>query len=93
MAGDIVITDEVVLAECAELLANCSASIRERFEEAFSGMGKLVGDWDDADYYNLLYALNAYKSELERLDEKTDAMIVKAKTKIEMIHALHSMKI
>ena len=93
MAGDVVITDEIVLEECTKLLANCSKTIRERFESAFSDMSKLVEDWDDADYYNLLNALNAYKSELDTLDEKTNEMIAKAKTKIEMIHALHNMKI
>ena len=93
MAGDVVITDEVVLEECTKLLANCRDAIRERFETAFSDVSKLVENWDDADYYNLLNALNAYKSELDTLDEKTNEMIAKAKTKIEMIHALHSMKI
>ena len=93
MAGDVVITDEAVLEECTKLLANCRDTIRERFETAFSDMTKLAEDWDDADYYNLLNALNAYKSELDSLDDKTNEMIAKAKTKIEMIHALHSMKI
>lgn len=93
MAGDVVITDEAVLEECTTLLAHCSETIRERFESALSDMSKLVEDWDDADYYNLLNALNAYKTELSSLDDKTNGLISKAKEKIEMIHALHSMKI
>ena len=93
MADGIIITDDVVLEECTKLLAHCSETIRECFESALSDMSKLVEDWDDADYYNLLNALNAYKTELSSLDDKTNELISKAKEKIEMIHALHSMKI
>ena len=93
MASDVVITDEVVLEDTTKLLAHCSKTIRERFETAFSDVSKLIQDWDDADFHNLYNALTAYKSELDTLDEKTNEMIAKAKTKIEMIHALHSMKI
>lgn len=93
MAGDIVITDESVLEECINLLAKCTASVRSCFDRAFSDMNGLVSEWDDADYYDLINAINAYKAELDELDDKTKEMIAKAKTKIEMIHALHSMKI
>ena len=93
MAGDVVITDEAVLEDTTKLLAHCSESIRERFETAFSDVSKLRDEWDDADFQNLYNALTAYKTELNTLDEKTNEMIAKAKTKIEMIHALHSMKI
>ena len=93
MDDSVIIVDEAVLEDTTKLLAHCSESIRERFETAFSDVSKLMEDWDDADFQNLYNALTAYKTELNTLDEKTNEMIAKAKTKIEMIHALHSMKI
>lgn len=93
MASDVVRTDEAVLEDTTKLLAHCSESIRERFDAAFSDVSKLIQDWDDADFHNLYNALTAYKSELDTLNEKTNEMIAKAKTKIEMIHAIHSKSI
>ena len=93
MADDVIVTDELVLEHTTKLLTDCSKSIRERFDTAFSAVGKLADDWDDADFHNLYNALTAYKAELNTLDEKTNELIVKAKTKIEMSHALHSMEI
>ena len=93
MASDVVRTDEAVLEDTTKLLAHCSESIRERFDAAFSDVSKLMEEWDDADFQNLYNALTAYKTELNTLDEKTNEMIAKAKTKIEMIHALRSKSI
>ena len=93
MDDSVIIVDEAVLEDTTKLLAHCSETIRERFETAFSDVSKLMEEWDDADFQNLYNALTAYKTELHTLDEKTNEMIAKAKTKIEMIHALHSKSI
>ena len=93
MADNVVIADEAVLEDIAKLLSYCSANVRERFDTAFSDVSKLAEYWDDADFYNLHTALTAFKSELDTLDEKTNEMATKARTRIEMIHTLHSKKI
>ena len=93
MTDGIITTDEVVLDETTQILAQGAAMIRERFERAFSDMAGLSGEWDDEDFLDLQNALAAYRTELDALEEKTNELIVKAKTKIEMIHSLHKMDI
>lgn len=93
MAGDEVRVSEEVLEDTAKLLAQCSASIREYFEKAIADVGRLSEDWNDSDFQDMLSAISAYNNELDTLDEKTGELISKAKEKIEMIHALHSINI
>lgn len=93
MAMDIVSVNEEALAKAADILARCSAEIREIFSEVLSEVRSLEPEWDDDDFTTFVGLLSAYEAELDQLDERSNVLITKANTKIELIHALHQTEI